>query len=367
MADEQRDYYDLLGVPRDADAKTIKDAYHRLAMKWHPDRNPAADAEQRFKEIATAYAVLSDPKKRARYDARGFEGVAHFSPEDLFGGLDLGSVFGDLGFGFGPGGDSIFERFFDHGRTRPGQGQTLRVQLQVPLERIASGGSETLRFARPVECPECHGHGTRSGKPPPACPECQGAGHRVAVADTRRNKSGSVIIQRMEACPKCRGKGVLSDDACRRCSGSGQIDEQETLKVSIPPGIEDGMVLRVPGHGLPGAAGAPPGNLHVLVASLPDARFQRRGADLWRAQQLDVADAVLGTKVQIATLDGNVEVKIPPGIQPDEVVRLRGKGLPRFHGSGSGDLNLRIQIHIPEKLSSEQRRLYEQLRGDRHS
>ncbi|MDH3713064.1 MAG: J domain-containing protein [Gammaproteobacteria bacterium] len=363
MLDSERDYYELLGVPRDADAKTIKDAYHRLAMKWHPDRNPAADAEQHFKGIATAYAVLSDPKKRARYDARGFEGVAHFSPEDLFGGLDLGSVFGDLGFGFGPGGQSIFERFFSHDRAPPVRGRNLRVHLQLPLELIATGGTETLRFARPVECSKCHGYGTKSGSPPPSCPECHGAGHRVVTADTKQNKGGSVVIQRMEACTKCLGKGVLSDKPCRRCSGSGQIDEQETLKVTIPQGIEEGMVLRVPQHGLPGAAGAAPGDLHVVVSSLPDARFQRRGADLWRAQQLDVADAVLGTKVQVATLDSDVEVTIPPGTQPDEVVRMRGKGLPRFHAPGNGDLNLRIQVHIPEKLSTEQRRLYEQLRG----
>jgi molecular chaperone DnaJ len=364
MADSERDYYELLGVPRDADTKTIKDAYHRLAMKWHPDRNPAADAEQHFKKIATAYAVLSDPKKRARYDARGFEGVAHFSHEDLFGGLDLGSVFGDLGFGFGPGGDSIFERFFDQDRARPARGRTLRVRLQVPLERIASGGNETLRFSRPVECTKCHGYGTKSGSPPPTCPECRGAGHRVVTADAKKNRGASVIIQRMEACPKCLGKGVLTEKPCRRCGGNGQLDEQEALKVTIPQGIEDGMVLRVPGHGLPGAAGIPSGDLHVVISSLPDARFQRRGADLWRAQALDVADAVLGTKVRVATLNGDVDVKIPPGTQPDEVVRLRGKGLPRFHGAGSGDLNLRIQVHIPEKLSLEQRRLYEQLRSD---
>ena len=362
MPDSERDYYEVLGVPRDADAQTIKDAYHRLAMQWHPDRNPSADAEERFKEIATAYAVLSDPKKRARYDARGFEGVAHFSAEDLFGGLDLGSVFGDLGFGFGPGGDSIFDRFFHRDVSRPGRGRDLRVQLQIPLELIASGGAETLRFARPVQCPKCHGYGTKSGAPPPVCPECRGAGHKVVTEDSAKPKGGTVTIQRMQACEKCRGTGVLSDKPCRHCGGGGQIDEQEKLKVTVPKGIEDGMVLRVPGHGLPGAAGAPPGDLHVVITSLPDPRFQRRGADLWRALSLDVADAVLGTKVRIATLSGDVEVKIPPGTQPDEVVRLRGKGLPRFHAGSSGDLNLRIQVHVPETLSEKQRRLYEQLR-----
>ena len=185
MTSAGQDYYDVLGVPRDADKKTIKDAYHRLAMKYHPDRNPAPDAEEKFKELAKAYAILSDPKKRARYDSQGFEGVAHFSDEDVFRNVDLGSIFGDLGFGFGPGGDSIFDRFFHHER-RPVRGSDIRIRLEVPLELINTGGTKTVRFTRPTSCPACHGYGTKSGKPAKACSSCGGTGHKVISRESNR-------------------------------------------------------------------------------------------------------------------------------------------------------------------------------------
>lgn len=361
LSAEERDYYEVLGVPRDADAKTIKDAYHRLAMKWHPDRNKAPDAEERFKEIAKAYAVLSDPKKRAQYDARGFEGVAHFTPEDLYRDVDLGSIFSDLSFGFGPGGESIFERFFGAGRV-PRRGRDLRVHLEVPLERIRSGGAETLRYVRPVTCPECHGYGTASGKAPARCPACGGTGHKVVTREGRREQYG-IRFQQVTTCPSCQGRGTVVEQACRRCGGGGRIEREETLRITIPAGLAEGSTLRVAGHGLPGEEGAAPGDLLVTVTSAPDPRFQRRGADLWRAESIEVEDAVLGTHIVVPTLDGEVDVKVPPGIQPDDVLRLRGKGLPRFDGEGVGDLKLRIQVRIPRHPSPEERELYERLRA----
>ena len=361
----EQDYYEVLGVPRDADKKIIKDAYHRLAMKWHPDRNKSPEAEERFKEIAKAYAVLSDSKKRARYDARGFEGVAHFSDDDLFRGVDLGSMFRDIGFGFGPGGDSIFDRFFHERGARSARGGDLRVRLEVPLGRIAAGGQEIVRFARSIKCTKCQGHGTRSGKPPSTCPDCQGSGHRAEKRNASK-RGRNVTIQRISTCASCQGRGTRLEDPCPTCGGSGQLEKHEELRVTIPAGIEDGTVLRIPGHGHPGGPDAEPGDLHAIVYTASDPRFQRRGCDLWRAQTLDIPDAVLGTTVHVPTLDGEAEVTIPPGTQPDEVLRLGGKGLPRFQRAERGDLNLRIQVEIPRHLTAEQRKLYEQLR-DQHS
>lgn len=363
MSGTERDYYEVLGVPRDADGKTLRDAYRRLAMKWHPDRNKSPDAEARFKEIAKAYAILSDPDKRARYDARGFEGVAHYSHEDIFRGVDLGSLFGDLGFGFGPGGESIFDRIFGRRAERPARGRDARVRIEIPLERIARGGAQTVHFHRPATCPDCHGFGTRDGRPPPPCPACGGSGHRVTTREESAREGRTIRFQQVATCPECRGSGTAPVTPCPRCGGGGALEKEETLRVNIPAGIEEGVALRIPGHGFPGPPGAGAGDLYVVVTSAPDPRFQRRGADLWRSESLEVADAALGTRLAIPTLDGEVEVTVPPGTQPDAVLRLRGRGLPRFDGGGRGDLNLRLQVHVPEKLDSGERALYEQLRA----
>ncbi len=360
MPGGDRDYYEILGLPRDASASDIKKAYHKLAMKWHPDRNKSGEAEEKFKEIAKAYAILRDPEKRARYDAQGMEGVAHYTPEDLFGGMDLGDLFGDMGFGFGGGG--IFDRMFGRRKTRPLHGQDLRVQIEVPLEAIASGGQQQVRISHPMSCDACHGYGTRSGEPPPLCSACQGSGRKVVTSREARGDR-QVKFQQITICPVCHGQGTEITDHCRVCGGYGQVEKEEKIKVTIPPGVHDGTVLRVAGHGLPGdQAGVPPGDLHVVVYTRPDPRFQRKGADLWRAETISVADAVLGVKITVPTLAGKVKVEIPPGTQPDEILRLRRKGLPYFDREGHGDLNLRIQVHIPEKISARERVLYEELK-----
>lgn len=360
MAGAIRDYYEVLGVPRDADHKTIKNAYHRLAMKYHPDRNSAPDAEDRFKEIAKAYAILSDPNKRALYDSQGAEGVAHFSDADVFRNVDLGSIFGDVGFGFGPGGDSIFDRFFHHER-RPVRGSDISIRLEVPLELINTGCCKTVRFSKPSTCPECHGFGTHSGNAPKPCPACGGAGHKVISRDAKQD-SGTVRFQQVLTCSDCHGSGRVIEDPCEQCNGTGEIDKIEKLIINIPQGIDDGAALRISGHGLPGPQGAEEGDLYVNVFHETDARFQRRGAELWRAELIDVEDAVLGCHIVVPTLNGDVDVTVPVGTQPDEVLRLKGKGMTRADGIGAGDLNLRIQLHVPKVLSDEEKRLYGQLR-----
>jgi len=360
----QRDYYEVLGVARDADAKAIKDAFRTLALKSHPDRNKAADAEERFKEIAEAYAVLSDPKKRADYDARGFAGVAGFTPEDLFAGIDFGDIFGEAGYGldFGLGG-GLFERLFGRRRAGPQRGQDLQVELVLPLESIARGGEETVRYTRPVACARCHGNGAEPGSAPRACPACGGSGRKVVTRGEQRAET-AIRFQQISICPDCDGRGTIIDRPCRECRGAGRVEKDESLKVSIPPGADEGMALRIPAHGLPSAESkGAPGDLYVIVASAPDARFARSGADLWRSETLGVADAVLGTTLKVPTLDGAVEVTVPAGTQPGEVLRLRGKGLPVFGARGHGDLNLRIEVKIPERLTAEERALYEKLRA----
>jgi len=351
----------VLGVARDADAKAIKDAFRTLALKYHPDRNKEPGAEERFKQIAEAYAVLSDPKKRAEYDAHGFAGVAGFSPEDLFGGINFEDIFGGAGFDFDFGG-GLFDHFFHRRRHGPSRGANVEVDLNIPLQRVVSGGSEPVRFTRPVTCPECHGSGARAGTQPHACSACGGSGRQVRTQHRQKNKH-QITVQQITACPECQGQGQVIDHPCPKCGGRGEIEQDETLTVTIPKGVEEGMALRIPGHGLPSPEpGGQPGDLFVVVRSIPDQRFERLGADLWRTETLPIADAVLGISLEVPTLDGHASVTVPPGTQPDSVLRLRGKGLPEF-GGGKGDLYVRIQLQVPQHLSSQEKALYQQLRA----
>jgi molecular chaperone DnaJ len=351
----KRDYYEVLGVARDADPKAIKDAFRELALKYHPDRNKEPGAEERFKEIAEAYAVLSDARKRSEYDASGFPGVSGFSPEDLFGGIDFDSIMGDFGFG---GGSDLFERLFGRRRRGPARGPDATVEIVVPLDRIASGGEQPLRFSRIARCPACGGSGAKPGTNPHACASCQGSGRRT----TRRRESG-IFLQRTVVCPDCKGRGNVIDEPCPQCAASGQVLAEESLLVSIPAGAEDGLALRIPGKGNPGERpGEPPGDLFAVVRTAADERFERAGADLWRVQPIDVVDAVLGAEIAVPTLEGTVTVKVPQGTQPDAQLRLRAKGLPRFGARGRGDLYVRLAIRVPDKPSTEERKLWEKLR-----
>jgi molecular chaperone DnaJ len=361
MAEAERDYYEVLGIPRDADVKAIKNAFRKLAMKYHPDRNKSADAETRFKEIAKAYAVLSDPNKRKRYDARGFSGVEHFTHEDLYGGIDLGDLFGDMGFG-GMGGGGIFDQLFGRRPRGPNPGRDIEVQVFVDLDVINEGGQQTIVLNHPSVCDACHGTGAQAGTSPRICDGCGGTGQKVVSRKGHRDQS-NIVFQHIQVCPDCGGSGRIIDKPCKQCHGKGQVDKKESLKITIPRGADEGMALRISGHGLPAdTPGAPPGHLYVIVRSRPDHRFQRRGADLWRTETISIEDAVLGTEIELAALEKKLRLKIPPGTQPDEILRLRGKGLHYFQSESRGDLKVRIEIAIPRQLSDEQRELYEQLR-----
>ena len=349
----------MLGVAKDADQKAIKDAFRNLAMKYHPDRNKEPGAEERFKEIAEAYAILSDPKKRAEYDARGFAGVEGFSREDLFSGINFDDIFGGLNFDFGGG--SPFEGFFHRRRTGPERGANIEVELAIPLERVASGGEEKVRLSRPSTCPACHGTGAEGGAAAKACDTCKGTGR---IARSSRKEKEHLLIQQISTCPACHGRGSIIEHPCATCRGSGEVEQEEDLTVKIPVGVEENMVLRIPGKGMPSRdTGGVTGDLFVVVRTKNDPRFERSGADLLRQETIPLTDAVLGATLQVPTLDGSATVTIPPGTQPDAVLRLKGKGLPEFGNGHHGEMYLRIAVHVPEKLSREEKELYERLRS----
>jgi molecular chaperone DnaJ len=354
----------VLGVPRDATEKQIKDAFRALALKYHPDRNKEPGAEERFKEIAAAYAVLSDPAKRTDYDTRGFAGVAGFSEEELLRNVDFGDLFGGLNFDFGGLGlgGGLFDRFFGREHRGPAQGANIEVDLTIPLERVAEGGEEPLHYRRVAVCSTCQGSGANPGTQPRRCDACHGTGRKTRQSRRREHES-DVLVQSISPCEVCKGRGQIIEQLCPECSGSGQTEKDESLTVNIPVGVEEGMALRIPGHGMPAdSKGRAPGDLYVVVRTAPDARFERSGANLWRDEPITVSEAALGTQRRVPTLDGQVQVSVPAGTQPGAILRLADKGLPEFGGRARGDLYVRVHVTVPERLSAKQRELYEQLR-----
>jgi molecular chaperone DnaJ len=306
--------------------------------------------------------VLSDPQKRAAYDSGGFAGVAGYAPEDLFRGVNFEDLFGGLNFDFGFGG-GLFDRFFQRPRAGPPRGANTEVELRVPLERVARGGEEEVRFTRMQACAACHGSGAKAGTSPRACSACGGTGEERVTT-----RKGNVAMQRISTCSACHGRGQFIDDPCPECSGRGQMQREEHLTVSIPIGVEEGMALRIAGRGEPSPEPAGTvGDLYVVVRTAPDPRFERDGADLWRTELLSIPDAVLGTTLKVPTLSAPVEVRVAPGTQPGAVLRVRGKGLPHFGVKRRGDLYLRVQVEVPQRLTPAERALYERLRAQSHT
>jgi molecular chaperone DnaJ len=340
----KRDYYEILGVSRNATEAELKKAYRRLAMKFHPDRNPDDDqAEARFKEAKEAYEILGDARKRAAYDQFGHAGVEQgagggFSAADAFGDI-FGDVFGDI-FGGGRG--------RGRGRSRVFRGADLRYELDIELEQAASGDDVTFRIPVMAQCGECGGSGATKGSGPVTCETCSGHG-------SVRLQQGFFSIQ--QTCPRCKGAGTVVSDPCRACHGEGRVRESKTLNVKVPAGVDTGDRIRLSGEGEAGRNGGPPGDLYVEINVRPHSIFERHGADLACDIPVSFATLVLGGSVEVPTLDGQVALKIPPETQTGRVFRLRNKGVRPVRGGATGDLLARVNVETPVKLDKRQREL----------
>ena len=346
MPTTKRDYYEILGVPKSSTVEEIKKAYRTLAMKHHPDRVGAdqkKEAEEKFKELSEAYAVLSDPQKRAAYDQYGHAGFdQRYSTQDIFRGADFSSIFQDLGFG-----GSIFEDLFGGlDARRASRGADLEISLSLSFEEAAKGIVKTITVPRRELCSECRGEGGERT----ACSTCHGAGQI-------RQSAGFMVIAR--SCNRCGGQGSTLKRACPRCRGEGRIAIQRNIDVTVPAGVESGMRMRVAGEGEAGARGR--GDLYVYLAVAPHPLFQRDGAHLLLEYPVNVAKAALGAEVDVPTMNGRVSMKIPAGTQSGTVFRVRGKGLPDVHDGRSGDLLVRVIVETPTSLTTAGRRLLEEL------
>jgi molecular chaperone DnaJ len=354
----EKDYYEVLGVPRNASKDQIKDAYRNLALEFHPDRNKSPEAEARFKEISEAYAVLSDDDKRKDYDAGGREGVYQkYSQEDLFRGTDFGDIFRGMGgFDFG----DIFSQFFGGGGRvrRPSRGEDLTYHLQLRLEDIVKDSNREIDIPRSEVCPTCSGSGARPGTAPQRCDVCGGTGQVQKVQST-----GFARLVRITECSKCRGKGYIIDDPCPDCGGRGTVERTRRIQIMIPAGVEDGHTLRLRGEGDAGESGVPPGDLYVVVNIAPHPVFARQDSDLYMETNVGVVQAMLGAEVVVPTLYGDVKLKVPNGTQPGTVFKVRGKGLPKFGRWGKGDEYVKVNLEVPRNLTGQQKELLREL-GD---
>ncbi len=348
----ERDYYLILGVERTATGAQIKRAYRRLAQQSHPDVNKEAGSEERFKEISEAYQVLSDPERRQRYDMFGRAGV---------GGGEPGAGFGA---GFGGFGD-IFDAFFGGAtaaarRGRPQGGSDLRYDLRITFEEAVRGTEKEIEFPVLERCKTCSGSGGKPGTTPITCPQCNGRGE---VRSVRQTMLGQMV--NVTACPRCRGEGRIVEDPCETCHGEGRIERTRTLRVTIPPGIDEGHQIRLSSEGEAGPRGGPAGSLYVAVHVSAHKSLRREGTELIYEADVSIAQAALGTRISVPTVDGDEEVEIKPGTQPGTELRLRGRGVPHVRRAGSrGDLHVFVNVVVPTKLSKRQRELLENLAAE---
>ena len=343
----KRDYYEILGVKREASDREIAVSYRKLAVKYHPDKNPDdASAEEKFKEAAEAYGVLSDDEKRARYDRYGHQGKSGMGGFDPNQFADFGDILGDL-FGFG-------DFFGTRGRrgSRPARGNDLRYDLQLEFMEAVFGKEVSLDIPRTITCKTCSGSGAKSGTQPVTCTGCQGRGQI-------RYSQGFFAVAR--TCPQCGGAGKVIKDPCASCGGAGRVREEKKISVKIPPGVDDGSRLRVGGEGEAGFNNGPAGDLYVFIQVRDHPKFQRRDFDIHSEQAISFTQAALGGDAEVETVDGSDTLKVTAGTQPNQVYRLRGKGVPSLDGSGRGDHYVHIVVRIPSSLNDEQRELLERL------
>ena len=359
----KRDYYEVLGVQKSASADEIKKAYRKLAVKYHPDKNPGnKEAEEKFKEAAEAYSVLSDADKKAKYDQFGHAGVDGAGPDfsggfgnlndilnDLFGGAFGGGFGGFGGFGGGFGGGQRRERVY--------RGRDIRVRVKLTLEEIARGVEKEISIEKNVPCPDCGGRGARNSSDIKTCPACNGTGQVQRVVNSFLGQTVTY-----STCQQCGGEGKIISNPCHTCNGTGLVRQRESIKVKIPAGVEAGMQMTVQGEGHAAKNNGINGDLLVVIEEQEHPDFRREGSNLLYTKVISVVDAMLGCEVEIPCLDGKQKIRVEPGTQSGTVTRLRGKGLPSVNSYGTGDLYVKIAVWIPKKLTKEERALFESIR-----
>ncbi len=368
-----KDFYDVLGVKKGASLDEIKQAYRKLALQYHPDRNKSKEAEEKFKEINEAYAVLSNPEKRKQYDAYGPDQFnQRFSEEDIFRGFDFQNIFRNMGFDVGDQGfsgfgniDDIFDNLFNRG-SQYGQGtrgNDILARVRLSMLEAVNGATKTLTIKHIAQCDRCAGTGAEPGSKVITCPTCNGRGQ---VANARRTPFG--VMQTITTCPTCGGSGKVPEKKCRKCGGTGRIQKDDSVEVEIPKGVDTGTRLRLRGLGDYGTSRR--GDLYIDVEVEPDPRFKRKVDDLVTTIHVPFYTAILGGTVEAPTIDGSESVKISPGTQSGDTAVIKGKGVPRFNRAGVGDEIIRIQVDLPKKMTQEQEELirkYAETEGDSSS
>lgn len=368
----KKDYYDILGVSRDASPEEIKKAYRKLAVQYHPDKNPGnKEAENKFKEIAEAYAVLNDPNKRQQYDRFGHSGMG--GGGGGFGGFDMGGFdisdalrqFMEQGFGFG----DIFGSGSARRRRTSNRGSDLQIRLKLTLEEIATGAKKRIKVKKQVQCEECNGTGSAKYSRTVSCPVCKGAGE---IRQVSQSLFGQFV--NVQTCHRCKGSGQIIESPCRSCQGEGRVSGSKMVEINVPAGVSAGNYIPLEGEGNEGLRGGRAGDLIVLIEELKHDIFERVENDVIMVLPVSFPDAALGTSVEIPTLTGKAKLNIAPGTQSGKILRMRGKGIPHLHGAGIGDQLVQIQVVVPTKLSNEEKKVISDLadsenlkpKGDSH-
>ena len=357
----KRDYYEVLGVSKDASETEIKKAYRQLALKYHPDRNPNnKEAEEKFKEAAEAYDVLSDSQKKNRYDQYGHAGMGGNGGYGGGGGFnmsmdDIFSHFGDIfeNFGFGGGGQ---QRYSSRSR-RVNKGTNLRVKVKLNIEEIAKGVEKKIKVNKSVSCSECGGSGAKDSNSHKTCQTCHGSGHITRVTNTILGQ-----MQTSSTCPQCNGEGKMITDKCKKCSGEGVIRGEEIISINIPAGVSEGMQLSMSGKGNAAIHGGIPGDLLILIEEIEHPHLKRNGSNLHYDHYISFSDAALGVTIEVPTIEGYAKVKLEAGTQPGKVLRLKAKGLPSINSYGKGDLLVNVNVWVPQSLTKEEKEILEKLK-----
>lgn len=356
----KRDYYEILGVSKDADAAAIKKAYRKTAIQYHPDKNPGDKAaEDKFKEAAEAYEVLSDPDKRARYDRFGHAGVSGNGGFGAGGGMSMDDIMEQFSDIFG---GSPFDTFFGGGSTRSRRGggirgSNLRIKVSLTLEEIAKGTTKKIKVKKQIKCDTCNGSGAKDSGSVSACGTCGGSGYVRQIRSTFLGQ-----MQTTSACPNCGGRGQVVTAKCNTCKGEGRVFDHKTIEIEIPAGVEEGMQLSMRGQGNAGQQGGPAGDLLINIEEKPHEHLKRDGANIVYDLYLNFADAALGTSVEVPTIDGNVKIKIPAGTQGGKIFRLKGKGLPVVQSYQQGDQLIHVSVWTPKKITTEEKEMLEKMR-----